>query len=152
MYAMGGRNRDICRKCSRPSCLHPAVCPNLYNDHRPLLDIYREVDRMPVVKKSFIGSGVRYDLAMARNNDENVNAANREYLRTLIADHVSGRLKVAPEHTSDAVLQCMRKPEFEQFRKFKRIFRQGQRRKGLEAATYPLLHIVASSMPGRGYG
>ena len=88
MYAMGGRNRDICRKCSRPSCLHPAVCPNLYNDHRPLLDIYREVDRMPVVKKSFIGSGVRYDLAMARNNDENVNAANREYLRTLIADHV----------------------------------------------------------------
>lgn len=137
MYAMGGRNRDICRQCTRPSCLHPAVCPNLYNDHRPLLDIYREVDRMPGVKKSFIGSGVRYDLAMARNNDEKVNAANREYLRTLIADHVSGRLKVAPEHTSDAVLQCMRKPEFEQFRKFKRIFDKVNAEKGLRQQLIP---------------
>ena len=145
MYAMGGRNRDICRKCVRPSCLHPAVCPNLHNDHRPLLEIYREVDRMPEVKKSFIGSGVRYDLAMSKNKNEAVNAANKEYLRTLIADHVSGRLKVAPEHTSDTVLQCMRKPGFELFRKFKRIFDDVNTKKGLR---HQLIPYFISSHPG----
>lgn len=122
MYAMGGRNKEICQKCVRPSCLHPKPCPNLDNDHSRLLDVYHTVDALPGVKKSFIGSGVRYDLAMAASGDTKKDTANRQYIRELITDHVSGRLKVAPEHTSDEVLMCMRKPSFEQFRQFKRIF------------------------------
>lgn len=122
MYGMHGRDMTLCRKCSRPSCLHPKPCPNLDNDHRPILDIYRAADKVSGVKKSFIGSGVRYDLAMAYNPDNNVREANRRYLEELIRCHVSGRLKVAPEHTSDTVLNCMRKPSFTLFRDFKRIF------------------------------
>ena len=137
MYAMGGRNREACRKCVRPSCLHPKPCPNLNNDHRPLLDIYRAVDALPGVRKSFIGSGVRYDLAMAPNTDPAVRDANRTYLEELIRDHVSGRLKVAPEHTSDRVLYCMRKPEFDQFRKFKRIFDRVNAENGLNQQLIP---------------
>lgn len=137
MYAMGGRNRDMCRKCARPSCLHPKPCPNLDNDHRPLLDVYHAVDSLPGVRKSFIGSGVRYDLAMAPNGDASTDAANRQYIRELITDHVSGRLKVAPEHTSDAVLDCMRKPPFDQFRKFKRIFDRTNSEAGLRQQLIP---------------
>lgn len=137
MYAMGGRDREICRKCARPSCLHPKPCPNLNNDHRPLLDVYHAADAVPGVKKSFIGSGVRYDLAMAPNKDGEINAANRKYLRELITDHVSGRLKVAPEHTSDRVLDCMRKPSFELFRKFKKIFDEENERAGLRQQLIP---------------
>lgn len=122
MYAMGGYDRSICEKCARPSCLHPKPCPNLNNDHSKLLDIYKSVDALPDVKKSFIGSGVRYDLAMAPNKNDKVNKINKAYIKELITHHVSGRLKVAPEHTSDVVLECMRKPSFSLFRKFKRIF------------------------------
>lgn len=137
MYAMGGRNRDACRKCVRPSCLHPKPCPNLDNDHRPLLDIYHAVDALPGVKKSFVGSGVRYDLAMAQHPDEVVRKSNRQYVEELIRDHVSGRLKVAPEHTSDRVLDCMRKPGFDQFRQFKRIFDRVNREAGLKQQIIP---------------
>ena len=110
MYAMGGRDRDKCARCLRPSCLHPAVCPNLDTDHGPLLDIYRSVDALPGVKKSFIGSGVRYDLSMHPTGSAATDRTNRAYNEELIANHVSGRLKVAPEHTSDSVLSVMRKP------------------------------------------
>lgn len=137
MYAMGGRDKEICRKCARPSCLHPKPCPNLDNDHRPLLDVYHAADSVPGVKKSFIGSGVRYDLAMAPNKDDSINAANRKYLRELIISHVSGRLKVAPEHTSDRVLDCMRKPSFELFGKFKKIFDEENGRAGLRQQLIP---------------
>ncbi len=122
MYAMHGKDLSICQKCLRPSCLHPRPCKNLNNDHRPLLDVYHAVDALPAIKKSFIGSGVRYDLAMATHSDPKVNQANAKYIRELITDHVSGRLKVAPEHTSDAVLDCMRKPSFDLFYRFKDIF------------------------------
>ena len=137
MYAMGGRDRSICAKCVRPSCLHPKPCPNLDNDHRPLLDVYHAVDALPGVKKSFIGSGVRYDLSMAPAKSQEIAEANRRYMRELITSHVSGRLKVAPEHTSDRVLQCMRKPSFDQFRQFKRIFDRVNREEGLRQQLIP---------------
>ena len=122
MYQMGGRDLNLCRRCKRPSCIHPKICPNLNTDHRPLLDIYKAVDAMPGIKKSFIGSGVRYDLLLYHSGNETIDRSARAYTRELIEKHVSGRLKVAPEHTSPHVLQLMRKPPFEQFHEFKRIF------------------------------
>ena len=122
MYGMSGKNKDICAKCKRPSCIHPQICNNLNTDHSALLDIYRAVDAIPEVKKSFIGSGVRYDLLLHRSNDENVNNTAKEYTKELICKHVSGRLKVAPEHVSDRVLNLMRKPSFSLFEKFKAVF------------------------------
>ena len=122
MYAMRGQDEEKCHKCKRPSCIHPKVCPNLNTDHRPLLDIYHAVDALPGIKKSFIGSGVRYDLLLHESKDPAINRSTKEYTRELIAKHVSGRLKVAPEHTSDKVLNVMRKPSFNQFYEFKKIF------------------------------
>ena len=122
MYCMGGKDLKLCQRCKRPSCIHPKVCPNLNTDHRPLLDIYHSVDALPGIKKSFIGSGVRYDLLLHQSKDEAVNRSTAKYTRELITRHVSGRLKVAPEHTSDHVLYLMRKPPFEQFYQFKKIF------------------------------
>lgn len=137
MYRMHGHDIGICQKCQRPSCLHPAPCKNLNNDHRPLLDVYNAVDALPGIKKSFIGSGVRYDLAFAENTDKTVNTANRKYIEELIARHVSGRLKVAPEHTSDSVLDCMRKPSFSLFYKFERIFNETNKKYGLRQQLIP---------------
>lgn len=145
MYRMGGKNRDICRKCVRPSCLHPKPCKNLNTDHRPLLEVYHAVDALPEVKKSFIGSGVRYDLSMHHTGDPKVDAANRQYNVELIRDHVSGRLKVAPEHTEDCVLEVMRKPSFSQFYDFKRIFDRVNREYGLRQQLIP---YFISSHPG----
>ena len=122
MYAMRGQDEEKCHKCKRPSCIHPKVCPNLNTDHRPLLDIYHAVDALPGIKKSFIGRGVRYDLLLHESKDPAINRSTKEYTRELIAKHVSGRLKVAPEHTSDKVLHVMRKPSFNQFYDFKKIF------------------------------
>lgn len=145
MYRMGGKNRDICRKCVRPSCLHPKPCKNLNTDHRPLLEVYHAVDALPGVKKSFIGSGVRYDLSMHHTGDTEVDAANRQYNVELIRDHVSGRLKVAPEHTEDCVLEVMRKPSFSQFYDFKKIFDRVNREYGLRQQLIP---YFISSHPG----
>lgn len=145
MYAMGGRDKTICAKCRRPSCLHPKVCPNLDTDHKPLLDIYNKVDALPAVKKSFVGSGVRYDLSMHPTGDSKVDATNRRYNEELIARHVSGRLKVAPEHTEDAVLEVMRKPSFDLFGQFNRVFDQVNRKHGLKQQLIP---YFISSHPG----
>lgn len=137
MYAMGGSDLSLCKNCKRPSCLHPAPCPNLNNDHSSLLEVYHAADAVSGIKKSFIGSGVRYDLAMAESSDHNVDKANKEYIRELIEKHVSGRLKVAPEHVSDRVLKCMRKPSFATFRRFKGIFDQINDSKGLRQQIIP---------------
>ena len=145
MYQMRGKRQEICAKCKRPSCIHPAICPNLNGDHRPLLDIYRAVDRLPGIKKSFIGSGVRYDMLLHDWKDEALNRAAAEYTKELITKHVSGRLKVAPEHTSDAVLNLMRKPSFGLFRQFKSIFDDTCRRAGLRQQIIP---YFISSHPG----
>lgn len=122
MYMMKGRNSELCAKCSRPSCIQPKICPNMNIDHSALLELYRKVDAMPGIKKSFIGSGVRYDMLLHKSGDAVRDAVTRQYTEELIRNHVSGRLKVAPEHTSDAVLRLMRKPSFSQFHEFKRIF------------------------------
>ena len=122
MYMMCGKNREACKKCSRPSCIQPKVCPNLNIDHSPLLNLYKKVDALPEIKKSFIGSGVRYDMLLHKTGDKEIDAATERYTEELISRHVSGRLKVAPEHTNDQVLKLMRKPSFKQFHDFKRIF------------------------------
>ena len=145
MYGMHGRNLNICEKCKRPSCIQPQICPNLNTDHSKLLDIYHAVDALPEVKKSFIGSGVRYDLLLYRSKDETANKAATAYTRELITKHVSGRLKVAPEHTSDRVLRLMRKPSFQQFYEFKRIFDRINREEGLRQQIIP---YFISSHPG----
>ncbi len=145
MYRMAGSNPELCRKCKRPSCIHPKVCPNLNTDHRPLLDIYHAVDALPGIKKSFIGSGVRYDLLLHQSADPAVNQSTRQYTRELITRHVSGRLKVAPEHTSDRVLHVMRKPSFSQFETFKKLFDKINREEGLRQQLIP---YFISSHPG----
>ena len=145
MYAMHGKNLDLCHQCKRPSCIHPKVCKNLNTDHSALLDIYHAVDAMPGIKKSFIGSGVRYDLLLHDTGDERTNRINRQYTEELITKHVSGRLKVAPEHTSDRVLDLMRKPSFQLFYDFKRIFDNINRRKNLRQQIIP---YFISSHPG----
>lgn len=137
MYNMKGRNLKACERCARPSCIHPEVCPNLNTDHSDLIDIYRSVDAVSGIKKSFIGSGVRYDLLLHRSKDEKCNISAREYTRELITRHVSGRLKVAPEHTSDRVLYSMRKPSFKQFEEFKRLFDKINNEEGLNQQIIP---------------
>ena len=145
MYGMHGRNRNACEKCRRPSCIHPHICPNLDTSHDKLLDVYHAVDALPGIKKSFIGSGVRYDLILYKSKDEVANRSAMQYARELICRHVSGRLKVAPEHTSDRVLMLMRKPSFSQFGEFKRIFDRINREENLRQQIIP---YFISSHPG----
>lgn len=145
MYGMKGRNARACERCRRPSCIQPQVCPNLCGDHRPLLEIYRAVDALPAVKKSFIGSGVRYDLLLHDWKDEALNRAAATYTRELILHHVSGRLKVAPEHTCDNVLKLMRKPSFRLFHAFKQQFDRINREAHLNQQLIP---YFISSHPG----
>lgn len=145
MYAMSGNDAAICDKCRRPSCVHPAICPNLNTDHSPLLEIYRKVDAKPEIRKSFVGSGVRYDLALHKTGNTVTDKANREYMRQLIRNHVSGRLKVAPEHTEETVLEVMRKPSFKLFHQFKDIFDTINQNDGLRQQLIP---YFISSHPG----
>lgn len=133
MYGMHGKDMSLCEKCTRPSCLHPTICKNLNQDFAPLLHIYNKVDSLPCIKKSFVGSGIRYDLM------------NEIYGRELITKHVSGRLKVAPEHTSDTVLKIMRKPSWEQYERFHRFFEQVNAEAGLRQQLIP---YFISSHPG----
>ncbi len=145
MYRMKGKDQSICAKCKKPSCISPVICKNLNADHTPLLDIYKAVDSMPQIKRSFIGSGVRYDLLLHRYDDEIVNKSAQSYTEELIARHVSGRLKVAPEHTEDNVLKMMRKPSFDQFGQFKKIFDRINKQQGLNQQLIP---YFISSHPG----
>ena len=145
MYGMGGRDKQKCRRCKRPSCVHPAICPNLAVDHSALLDVYHAVEAVPGVKRFFVGSGVRYDLLLHDNKDARMDKAAADYTRELITRHVSGRLKVAPEHTSDRVLGIMRKPPFRQFLQFKKIFDRINAEHGLRQQLIP---YFISSHPG----
>ena len=87
MYQMKGKDESICKKCKRPSCIHPKVCPNLNSDHRPLLDIYHAVDALPGIKKSFMGSGyvMTYYCIVAKMRP--INRSTAEYTRELIVKH-----------------------------------------------------------------
>lgn len=145
MYMMCGIDLNICKKCIKPSCLHPRPCPNLNTNHAPLLNIYKGVDALPQIKKSFIGSGVRYDLSMHHTGNAEVDRINAKYNEELITNHVSGRLKVAPEHTCDQVLSIMRKPSFSIYHDFKKIFDKVNRVNGLNQQLIP---YFISSHPG----
>ncbi len=145
MYRMKGIDLDICNVCKKPSCIYPKVCFNLNTDHSPLIDIYRSVDSLPGIKKSFVGSGIRYDLMLTDVKDHAVNKSHAEYIRELITKHVSGRLKIAPEHTADDVLKIMRKPSVEFFRKFKAQFDRINRETGMNQQLIP---YFISSHPG----
>lgn len=133
MYMMHGKDRSVCEKCARASCLQPAICKNLNRDFGPLLDIYRTVDQLPYVKHAFVGSGIRYDLM------------SDDYARQLITRHVSGRLKVAPEHCSDTVLKMMRKPSWENYLRFRELFLRINKEAGLNQQLIP---YFISSHPG----
>lgn len=147
MYGMHGKNLKLCHACKRPSCVHPQICKNLDTDHSKLLDLYRSADKIKGVKKTFIGSGVRYDLILHKTDGANISRSNMEYAEELIEKHVSGRLKVAPEHTSDKVLYLMRKPSFKLFYDFKRIFDRVNSEKNLREQIIP---YFISSHPGCG--
>ena len=134
MYRMGGRDRTLCARCRRPSCLHPQRCPNLDNDHRPLLALYEKIRAVKGIRKAFIGSGIRYDLF-----------DDSPYLETVLRHHTSGRLKVAPEHTEEHVLRLMRKPSFALFEQLNESFHAICRREGLP---YQLIPYFISSHPG----
>jgi uncharacterized radical SAM protein YgiQ len=137
MYGMKGKNETICAHCKKPSCIFPDICKNLNADHRPLLELYKEIGQIQGVKKSFIGSGVRYDLLVHAYEDEVLNKAAQDYMRELIKNHVSGRLKVAPEHTSPEVLACIRKPPFSAFYQFKKKFDEINKRFKLNQQLIP---------------
>lgn len=145
MYKMKGKDLSICAKCSSPSCISPKVCDNLDTDHSSLIDIYEAVDRHPDIKKAFIGSGIRYDLLVKEFNHNSDQTINDKYLERVVLRHTSGRLKVAPEHTSDKVLKIMRKPSFGNFRKFKEKFDYFNKKHGLNQ---PLIPYFISSHPG----
>ncbi|GAD05940.1 putative Fe-S oxidoreductase [Porphyromonas crevioricanis JCM 15906] len=145
MYKMEGRNLDLCSRCKRPSCIHPKVCPNLHADHTALTRLLRRIDKIEGVKKSFIGSGVRYDLLLEPYKDPLLRKAALTYAEDLVKYHVSGRLKVAPEHTSDSVLRWMRKPSFALFEQFKKFFDKTNKAAGLKQQIIP---YFISSHPG----
>ena len=145
MYGTGGRDKSKCLKCKRPTCLTPKVCPNLGTDLTALTQLYKDADRVPGIKKTCIGSGIRYDILQYRDPDPKADKSHMDYARELIGRHVSGRLKVAPEHTSDSVLALMRKPSFLQFEQFKKTFDKINKECGLRQQLIP---YFISSHPG----
>jgi len=145
MYRMQGIDLERCDRCERASCLFPQVCSNLDTRHAPLLEIYDIVRRNPKVKHAFVGSGIRYDLFLHATENAELRKDHEQYLETLVRHHVSGRLKVAPEHTSDAVLKLMRKPSFALFEEFKERFDTINAKAGLRQQVIP---YFISSHPG----
>lgn len=145
MYKMAGKNEDICRQCKRASCAFPVICKNLNTDHSPLLSVYAAARQHAGIKHCFIGSGIRYDLCLSDTGNRSVNQANKEYLETVIKYHVSGRLKVAPEHSADHVLQMMRKPSFQLFHELKKRFDAINSKNKLDQQIIP---YFISSHPG----
>lgn len=145
MYKMKGKDEAICARCSSPSCIHPVICSNLDTSHKPMTELYRKVDANPKVKKAFVGSGIRYDLLVDDFNKNNSDGNHDEYIEQVITRHVSGRLKVAPEHTSDATLRVMRKPSFKYFHLFKEKYDRISEKHNLKQQLIP---YFISSHPG----
>lgn len=145
MYGMQGKHPEICRQCKRASCAYPTVCKNLNTNHSALLHLYEAARKHPAIKHCFIGSGIRYDLCLHDTKDKTVNQINKAYLETVIRHHVSGRFKVAPEHSADQVLQIMRKPSFQLFRRLKQIFDEINNKYKLNQQIIP---YFISSHPG----
>jgi len=145
MYKMQGKDLSICERCSAPSCIFPKICKNLDTDHHDLTEIYRMVKNHPKVNHAFVGSGVRYDLLIPKDHQHDKANGLSDYTEQLIANHVSGRLKVAPEHTADHVLKVMRKPSFKMFHAFKQQFEKINRKVGKKQQLIP---YFISSHPG----
>ena len=145
MYKMKGIHEEICRKCKRASCIFPNICKNLDTSHKPMLELYEKVRNNSKVKKAFVGSGIRYDMILAKTGNPETDKVNRKYLREVIKHHVSGRLKVAPEHTSDEVLKFMRKPSFKLFEELNREFNKINKEENLKQQLIP---YFISSHPG----
>ncbi|QGY46032.1 YgiQ family radical SAM protein [Maribellus comscasis] len=145
MYKMKGIHEEICRKCKRPSCIFPSICKNLDTSHKPMLDLYKKVRQNPKIKKAFVGSGIRYDMILEKTGNKETDKSNKEYLREVIKHHVSGRLKVAPEHSSDEVLKFMRKPSFQLFEKLNDEFIKINKEEKLNQQLVP---YFISSHPG----
>ncbi len=144
MYKMKGKVQSICDRCVAPSCIHPVVCSNLDTSHKPMTELYKKVDANPKVKKAFVSSGLRYDL-LTESYNKNHDGSLDEYLEQVVCNHVSGRLKVAPEHSSENTLRVMRKPSFKHFREFKKKYDFFNRKHGLKQ---PLIPYFISSHPG----
>jgi uncharacterized radical SAM protein YgiQ len=144
MYRMKGKDQSICDRCVAPSCIHPVVCSTLDTSHKPLTEIYKKAAAHPQVKKAFVSSGIRYDLLVDEYNKKNDGSLD-EYMDQLVENHVCGRLKVAPEHTSDNTLRVMRKPSFKHFHEFKKKFDKANKKFGLNQ---PLIPYFISSHPG----
>jgi len=145
MYKMKGKDESICEKCVSPSCIHPVICNNLDTSHKQMTELYKKVDKHPKVKKAFVGSGIRYDLLVDDFNKNNDDGNHDEYIEQVITRHVSGRLKVAPEHTSDQTLRVMRKPSFKYFHKFKEKYDKISEKHQLNQQLVP---YFISSHPG----
>jgi uncharacterized radical SAM protein YgiQ len=145
MYKMKGKDEAICAKCVSPSCIHPVICNNLDTSHEQMTKLYQKIDNHPKVKKAFVGSGIRYDLLVDDFNKNNEDGNHDRYIEQVITRHVSGRLKVAPEHTSDATLRVMRKPSFKYFHKFKEKYDKLSEKHGLKQQLIP---YFISSHPG----
>ena len=144
MYKLKGKVKSICDKCVAPSCIHPVVCDNLDTNHTPMTELYKKVDAMPKIKKAFIGSGIRYDL-ITRSYNKKADKSLEPYMEQVLKRHVSGRLKVAPEHSSDETLKLMRKPKFEHFVEFKKNFDRINEKHKLNQQLIP---YFISSHPG----
>lgn len=144
MYKMKGKVQEICDRCVSPSCIHPVVCSNLDTSHKPMTELYKKVDANPKVKKAFVGSGIRYDL-LADSYNKHADESADEYLEQVVTCHISGRLKVAPEHTSENTLKVMRKPAFKHFHNFKKKYDYFNKKHGLNQ---PLIPYFISSHPG----
>ncbi len=143
MYCMQGKKKKICEKCKRASCIFPEICNNLNVNHGELIKLYRKVRNKEGIKKVFIGSGIRYDLLMQKGLADS--PQTKEYFEELVRHHVSGRLKVAPEHTEDEILNLVRKPSFQYFEKFKKEFDEINKKSGLNQQLIP---YFISSLPG----
>ena len=143
MYGMHGKDLSRCAQCRRKSCLFPAPCVNLDRNHERVIALYRKVDAVKGIRHSYIGSGVRYDLFLDENGF--VDPSGKEYLRELMLHHVSGRLKVAPEHTEDKVLDYMAKPSFRLFKRLRTEFDKINRENGTHTELVP---YFISSHPG----
>lgn len=144
MYKLKGKDLSICDKCVAPSCIHPVICSNLDTNHLPMTKLYQKVDAHPKVKKAFVGSGIRYDL-LTKSYNKKGDRSLKEYMTQVLTRHVSGRLKVAPEHTASDTLKIMRKPGFEHFKEFKKMFDEIDNQHNLNQQLIP---YFISSHPG----
>ncbi len=127
MYRMRCKYPRIEAACRRPSCVYPDICPQMNTDHKPLIQLYRHSREVEGVKRIFVASGLRYDLAVR----------DPEYVRELVTHHVGGYLKIAPEHTEEGPLRMMMKPGIETYHRFKQLFDKYSAEAGKEQYLIP---------------